>query len=82
MMGWYGKEGHMFWSGWIMMAALMLLLAAGIAAGIYFLVRSRRAAPTSSVLDALQILDMRFARGEIDVEEYEQRRAVLTGRAS
>lgn len=81
-MGWYGDDGHMFWSGWIMMAGWMALLAAGIAAGIYALVRSRRSTAAPPGLDALHILDMRFARGEIDIEEYEQRRTILTGRSS
>ena len=35
--------------------------------------------PRSEGRTALDILDERFARGEIDIQEYEDRKRVLTG---
>ncbi|GLZ49837.1 hypothetical protein Acsp06_60220 [Actinomycetospora sp. NBRC 106375] len=35
--------------------------------------------PATSAPDAREILDQRFARGEIDADDYAERRRVLTG---
>ena len=62
----------------------MLLFVALLVVGIVVLVRSssggvpRNAEPTGG--RALDILDERFARGEIDAKEYEERRRILTER--
>jgi putative membrane protein len=77
MMGWYGYGGQMHWFGWIMMMGWTALVVAAIAAGAYVLVRNRRFADPRSVPGARQTLDMRFARGEIDGDEYRQRRDAL-----
>jgi putative membrane protein len=78
MMGWYGNGGQMHWFGWIMMVGWLALLAAAVAAGIYLIARSRRAAAPGTGPGARQILDMRFARGEIDSDEYRLRRDALS----
>jgi putative membrane protein len=65
---------------WIVFPLLWLALIAG---GLVLLVRSgggwgppRAAGHRESALD---VLDARYARGEIDVDEYRERRSVLTG---
>jgi putative membrane protein len=61
------------------MLIFMLLWWGLLAAGIVWLVRvANRPADTSS--RARQILDERFAAGEISAEEYEARRHVLERR--
>jgi putative membrane protein len=63
------------------MMLVMLLFLALIVVGIVFVVRSfsdgGRMTPRSGNR-ALDILDERFARGELDREEYEERRRTLT----
>lgn len=67
-----------------MMAAMglvWLLVLAGIIVGVVFLVRAlsdRGRAGNDGERRAIAILDERFARGEIDREEYETRRRLLT----
>lgn len=78
MMGWYGNGGQMQWLGWIMMVGWLALLAAAVAAGIYLVTRSRRVAGPAPGPGARQILDARFARGEIDSDEYRLRRDALS----
>jgi putative membrane protein len=77
MMGWYGSGGQWHWFGWIMMTGWIALVVAAIVAGSYILMRSRRFAAPRPVPGARQTLDLRFARGEIDSEEYRLRRDAL-----
>lgn len=71
------------WWGFGMMLSSLLFLAL-IVVGIVFVVRpssegsgtARRPERNS----ALDILDERFARGEIDQQEYEERRRILSDR--
>jgi putative membrane protein len=82
MMGWYGDGPG--WAGWIVMTLMMLvfwglLIFGGIA--IYRSVNRDDRRSHESRADAEQLLDERFARGEIDAEDYQQRRELLhTGR--
>ncbi|HEY5847416.1 MAG TPA: SHOCT domain-containing protein [Microlunatus sp.] len=79
-MGWMG----MGWGGWIMMIVIVLTVWAVVAVAGIALFRGLRtreigtrdgtAAPTS---DAGRLLDERFARGEIDSDEYTARRETL-----
>jgi len=59
------------------------LFFAVIVVGVVLVVRSfshgGQAPPRSEGSRALDILDERFARGEIDHQEYEERRHTLTG---
>jgi putative membrane protein len=78
----------MYWNGdgagWglAMMLFAMVFLAL-LVVGVVLLVRpswgGRERPSTPRKSRALDLLDERFARGEIDSEEYEQRRRVLTG---
>jgi putative membrane protein len=68
---------------WIVFVPLFWIL---VIVGIVFLLRSRgpwgspRAAAHRET--ALEVLERRYAQGEIDVEEYRERRAVLGGDAT
>jgi putative membrane protein len=77
MMGWG-------WIGAIFGLLIFLLIAAVLTAGLIYLLRAlRRPQPDPPDLSnqsgdrALRILDERYARGEIDHDDYEQRRRVL-----
>lgn len=90
-MAMYWHDGGWGASGWILMSVLMLVFWAAIVVGIVALVRSRPtvhsgghpwppAQPPAAGPDmARRILDERFARGEIDEDEYRRRRDVLGG---
>jgi len=83
----YG-EPHMWaggWYGWLMGPLMMIVFLAVTVAIVVLIVRwlsggdrdaadapRRRAGPTP-----LEILEERFARGEIDKDEFEERRRVL-----
>jgi putative membrane protein len=58
--------------GWIVMSLMMLVFWAVVVGG--------RGQTGASRAGAQQILDERFARGELTEEEYRQRRALLTSR--
>ena len=88
MMGWYSGWG---WGGWLGMSLLMLAFWGLVAVGVVALVRTVRrddqprsaeqpmrvSAPDAHARD---ILDERFARGEIDADEYTRRRDLLAPR--
>lgn len=87
MMGWYdGSWGP--GGGWFLMMLGMALFWGVVVYAIVSLVRSSgdaSVAPTRGQGDTLPharaqaILEERFARGEIDADEYEARRRVLDG---
>ena len=76
MHDWYTGWGGMGFGSIFMIVPLILLIAA-----IVFLVRwaggSRDEAPRQGARSPREILDERFARGEIDHEEYQSRRKLL-----
>ena len=73
-MMWYGT------GGWWMFLA-MLLFWGGLIALIIWAVRTTSdRAPAQPRGRALDILQERYARGEIDHDEFEQRRRTLEGR--
>ncbi len=81
-MGYWG--GGWGWGGWVFMAVMMVLFWAVIVAGIVMVVRysrDRSVPPPSMAGDgrdqARRVLDERFARGEIDADEYTRRRDLL-----
>ena len=75
MMYWTGNGSY--WS-WIPMSVIMfLVLAALIAGGIVLARRLRPRNRDDSATDALWVLRQRFARGEIDEEEYNHKRDQL-----
>lgn len=76
--GWDWGWGHMifgslmmifFWGGLILLIVLAVRWLGG---------SSRSDAATPSRRSALEILEERFARGEIDKEEFEERRRLLS----
>ncbi len=79
MMGW-GMGGG--WLGFILMIVFWVAVIAGVAVFIRWLVRSGessgRDGRTPSGDSALDILRKRYARGEIDGEEFQQRKRALT----
>jgi putative membrane protein len=80
MMGWGGGWG---WGGWFAMGLMMLVFWGLIIIGVIAIIRSWRPGQHDAGggrSDALRLLDERFARGEIDEEDYRKRRGLLTGR--
>ena len=76
MMGWgYG----MGWFGAIIMIAFWIAVIVGIVLLIRWLILSTRAPGHKAQLEdsALEILKKRYARGEIDKEEFEQKKRDL-----
>ncbi len=85
MMGWYNNG----WGGGSGIWMLLMLLVWGglIALGIWAVARLTRgggqpAVPSGSAETPRQILDRRFASGEVSAEQYAEARRVLEGRSS
>jgi putative membrane protein len=78
-MWWYGN--HMSGWGYAFMTITMVLIWGLIILGVIALLRylARGDRPPTSRLTAEQVLAERFARGEIDEQEYQQRLDVLRG---
>jgi len=80
MMWWNEGTGL---GGWAVMTVAMLVLWVVLLVGVVALLRGLAVdgpARTGRQLDPSKILDERFARGELDVEEYRARKDVLRGR--
>lgn len=77
-----GWNGHGWGGGgWLAMALLMVLFWGTIVAIVVTISRrSHGEPPPVPGNNALHVLDERFARGEIDVEEYHTRRNILKPR--
>lgn len=73
MMGWYG--GGMGMVGWLLMGTFWVALLVVI---LWLVVRLLPATDRPDRGSPEEILDRRFARGEIDAETYEAQRATLT----
>ena len=85
--GGYSGHPHMSgewgWGGMFMGPLFGILFIAAIVVAIILVIRAIGAAaapgkPRSEGRTALDILDERFARGEIDIKEYEDRKRVMT----
>lgn len=73
----------MDWGGWLAMGVVLLIFWGLVIAGVVLLVRlvgHRHEATHEPVgpTAALRILEERFARGEIDADEYSRRRQLLS----
>ena len=76
----------MYWDSgwaWLWMAVMMVIFCGALVVAVVavFAVVRRPDSHSTQGSDARDILDARFARGEIDADEYEQRRRVLDGAA-
>jgi putative membrane protein len=73
MMGWYGS------GGWVWMTIVIVVFLAVVIGGVVWVVRQFRLPSTTSDqgASAIKILEERFARGEIDKGELDQRKAAL-----
>jgi putative membrane protein len=70
-MGWYGGFGPHMWGPWFFAGPLFgLLWLAAIAIGVYLLLRYLRDGRADRARD---ILDERYARGELTTDEYRER---------
>ncbi len=76
MMGWYHDGTG--WGGWLVMALAMVAFWALVVLAVVALFRGvTQGRGLGSQQDPMEILDQRFARGEIDEDEYHARAAVL-----
>jgi putative membrane protein len=85
MMGWYDRG--VGWGSGVGMLLMLLVWGGLIALGIWAVARLTRgggqpAQPTAGLETPRQILDRRFASGEITAEQYAEARRVLEGRSS
>jgi putative membrane protein len=66
--------------GWVFMLLLVIVVVAlvvGLLRDVFIGMRGHHATPRASGSSARAILDERYARGEIDADEYKRRRADL-----
>jgi putative membrane protein len=87
LLGGTWMHGEWGWGWMVLMMAVMLLFWGAVIAGIVWLIRGAGSGPWPREPNAgketpVEILDRRFAEGEISEEDYRARREVLTGRAS
>jgi putative membrane protein len=77
MMGWYHDGAG--WGGWLVMTIAMLAFWALVVVAVVVLFRGSKSSgqESSPHQDPMDILNQRFARGEIDEDEYHARSAVL-----
>ena len=83
--GWhgYGMGYGMGGFGWVFMILVWLLLIVGIAAvvrWVFFPPTAQHHAQVSRGKSALDIVEERYARGEIDKQEFEEKRRTLEGK--
>jgi putative membrane protein len=76
MMYWYGN-GMGGWGYAVMMIGTVLFWAVAILGGVALVRHLARPAGTTRVSTAEQVLAERFARGEIDEDEFDNRRKAL-----
>jgi putative membrane protein len=81
MMGWYG-DGAWGWGGWLVMTLTMVAFWGLVVWALVAIFRgTTRSGDRNNhgrrSRDAMEILDKRFARGEIDADEYHARQDVL-----
>ena len=74
---WWDYGAPMPWYG-VVFGPLMMLIALIVLVVVYLLRALGRNSPAAEPPAPLDILKERFARGEIDHEEYEGRRKVLS----
>jgi uncharacterized membrane protein len=77
-----GVDGMWHWGydGWWMWLTMSLLWAVLIGLAIWWIRTMRVREPVEPHRRALEVLEERYARGEIDENEFRQRRSVLEAR--
>jgi len=88
MMGYGWNGGEWGWGAWLFMAVMMVIFWGAVITGIVMAVRyygrdRQNPPPPTAGVDsdtAMRVLDERFARGEIDADEYTKRRDLLRAR--
>jgi putative membrane protein len=70
------------WAGWGFgwMLFPMLMMVVIVALCVYFTLRGRGHGSSDPAASALQLLNERFARGEISKEEFQEKRSLLERR--
>ena len=81
-MMWYYDHGGMGWGGWIVMSLTFVLFWGAIVTLVVYAIRNFRsgsdAGPSNSTTSrADDVLAERFARGEIDEDEFSRTRELL-----
>ncbi len=81
MMMWY-NDGHAGWDGWLLGSAVMVVFWALVITAIVLLARYLLASrpesePKTRSTTAENLLAERYARGDIDDEEYRRRQTLL-----
>jgi putative membrane protein len=77
-MMWYGEDPG--WGGWLLMTFGMIAFWTLVVVAVIALVRGLRddgSQRRPAEVDPRRLLDERFARGEIDAEDYKARRELL-----
>jgi len=77
----YGDHPHMGWGGMIIGPIMMIVFIAVIVGAVVLVLRWTGlggSAVVGGANKARHILDERFARGEIDKDDYEERKRVLS----
>ena len=77
MSGWMGA-----WMFLFPLVFLILLILSGVLVWALVKHEGKPARPNSQASEALNILEQRYARGEIDHEEFEERRQALRSQGS
>ncbi len=77
-----GDGNHMMWdnnngSMWLWGTLMILVVAAAIGVAVWLISRNTRQPHTQPQDRAREILDERFARGELSTDEYQERLKVL-----
>lgn len=79
----YGHGGHPVF--WAILGVIAVVIVGAAIVGLLFSLQQQRRGPeqtrpgSQSAAPAVQILNERFARGEIDEDEYTKRRTLLGG---
>jgi len=82
MTGWY--HDGVGWAGWLVMVVGMVAFWGLVVWAVIAIFRSTQTSPTADTAHRrpLDVLDERFARGEIDESEYQARADVLRAAAA